>query len=108
MKIENEEHMKAYSNNMLVKVGSQIKNARNCRGLSIEQVAKISFSDVDIIEKIEYGDMNIKLIDIVRVLTALYIDNDIEKIACPENDDVGIFLSRYYINVEEDVDKYNF
>lgn len=108
MRIEKIEQMDAYVLKLLSMVGSQIKIARERRGLSVKTMGEICFCDIDTVNKIEYGDGSVCFSDVARVLTALYMHSDILRIACPENDDVGIFLSRFYANYEEEADRFNF
>lgn len=108
MKIEKKEHMEAYVIHTIANIGSNIKTARERRGLSVEKLAEISFCNVGIIESIENGDVDAKFSNIVRVLASLYMDGDIEKIACPGSDEVGVFLSRYYTVAGDNVDKFDF
>lgn len=108
MNIEKKEYMDAYVLHIIKNLGSNIKIARERRGLIVEKLAQISFCDVEMVEKIERGDIDGEFSNIVRVLTSIYMDSEIKLIACPGNDEIGIFLSRYYMNVKEDVDKYNF
>lgn len=59
MKIEKIERMDTFSLHMLSKVGSQIKIARERRGLNYEKMGEICFCDVKTIKKIESGDSTI-------------------------------------------------
>lgn len=109
MKIENELHMKTYALHWLSTIGLRLKVARERRGISANKMAEISFCDETTIEAIERGDENMKLVDVIKVLTALYLDKDVQGLACPGDDDVGLFLEKYFRNPDIEIsDKFDF
>ena len=109
MKIENETKMKTYALHWLSTIGLRLKVARERRGISAIKMAEISFCDETTIEAIEQGDENTKLADVIKVLTALYLDKEVQGLACPGDDDVGLLLEKYFRNPNIEVsDKFDF
>lgn len=74
---------------LLAKVGSNIKIARTRRNITIKELANRVHVDERTISRLEKGDPSINFKNLVTVLITLGIANSIENLANPDDDAVG-------------------
>ncbi|MBE1426730.1 transcriptional regulator with XRE-family HTH domain [Desulfomicrobium macestii] len=96
-----------------MKVGKNLKSARLRRELSIQKLAEISELSPTTIEKIEKGDPETPIKNIIDILYAMQIERQILQIANPMKDSYKNHLSEdnfknNYNNIIQDDKKFDF
>lgn len=75
-------------------VGRNIKTARVNRAFTQQHLADLIGVDRNTIRRIENGDSGVSFGLIAHTLWALQLDQDLQLLAKPENDQLGLSLSR--------------
>ncbi len=80
---------------MLVsRLGAHIRIARKRRGLTMEDMASRMFVTRKTLSRLENGEAGVTLAVLVSALWVLGLDRDLELLANPERDEVGVHLER--------------
>lgn len=76
---------------MVVRLGEHIRIARKRRGLTMKEMASRMFVTRKTLSRLENGHPGVSLSVFVLALWVLGLHDDLQKIALPEQDKVGIF-----------------
>jgi len=77
----------------LLALGSDIRDARKRRGLSMEMVADRAFTSRKTLQRIEKGDHGVSIGIYASVLNALGLLDGLSTLANPANDEIGMRLA---------------
>lgn len=93
-------------------LGKNIRIARLNRNYSAEKLAKLAGTNRETLRRIETGHPGVGIGFVVSVLWALQLDEDLELLAAPSRDALGMKLATPDNNrrarKSKDEDKYNF
>lgn len=78
----------------LVTLGKNIEIARKRRGFSQEYLAGLALVNRNTISRLEKGDPGVSIALVATVLWILQLDENINNLAHPDQDRVGLSLSR--------------
>ena len=95
----------------LASVGNNIMIARKRRGFSQQHLADLVLVSRNTIRRLEKGDPGISFGILASTLWVLQLDTDLEMLAKPENDQLGLALSeplKKRIRMKKKDDKYDF
>jgi transcriptional regulator with XRE-family HTH domain len=75
-------------------VGKNIQTARKRRGWSLEEMAGSMLVTRKTLSRLEAGDPSVGITVLATALHVLGLTNDLQQVAAPENDEIGIFNER--------------
>jgi transcriptional regulator with XRE-family HTH domain len=75
-------------------LGNNIQTARKRRGWTLEEMAGSMLVTRKTLSRLESGDPSVGLSVLAAALHVLGMVNDLQSVATPENDSVGIFFER--------------
>ena len=79
---------------IISKLGERIRIARKRRSLTMEEMAGRMFTTRKTLGRLEKGEPGVSLAVFTSALWVLGLDRELEKVALPEQDEVGIFHER--------------
>jgi len=78
----------------VVRLGQDLRMARTRRGLSLEDLAERAHTSVITIRKLEQGQPTTSLAVLLQVLNVFGLENQIDRLADPKEDVVGLAEER--------------
>jgi transcriptional regulator with XRE-family HTH domain len=79
---------------LIARLGEHIKIARKRRGLTMEEMASRMYVTRKTLSRLEKGETGVTLAVLAAALWVLGLEKELEKVALPESDAVGIFRER--------------
>lgn len=79
---------------LIVRLGEHVRIARKRRGLTMEEMAARMYVTRKTLFRLEKGDPGVRLTVLASALWVLGLDKDLEKVALPEHDEVGIYREK--------------
>ncbi len=79
---------------VILQLGNRIKIARKRRGLTMKEMSSRLFVSRKTLSRLEKGDSGVSIAVFTSALWVLGLHKELEQIALPEKDDVGIFYER--------------
>ncbi|MBI9082077.1 MAG: helix-turn-helix domain-containing protein [Desulfobacterales bacterium] len=76
------------------RIGERIRIARKRRGLTMEEMASRMFVTRKTLSRLENGSPGVSLAVLASALWVLGLERELDPVALPESDEVGIFRER--------------